>query len=403
MFKITLPSLCVISAFLVLSPFVCLANDGTNWRKHMKRYTLFIFLMTFNAFCLTQEEKDKIYEAIIAEAKMPVDYRSESWVSILGKKHDREYSEVEYEKKIATLNDAIFKDTDKANEARSYLNSLPPSKLLPAFYELTLEGKIRESVDYYKYIDLDETNEYDKASLLYVSKDDAIVREKRDLDEVVIKHSRCEGSIRNAFMWMINPKASYESNFRAYWWLEGRRFMPDIWNDWYPCWQNEMSRKEPRASVIEQLTKDIGGFGTFLFPHLNEAIKEGDDTLDPVLKEVSYSTEVALPSAKDFCEWYSTNHFKYDYPPCEGIRKTIEKVKDPYILSELKGEDTYDDKEKYGDKWAFHAFKRNVFKQVLWQAEDYYKNREYPPDYWYYKLPDEAMYEYSGEIPSVIL
>lgn len=346
--------------------------------------------MTFNAFCLTQEEKDKIYEAIMAEAKYP----------IISQSSDLFLGENIYSITNSQLREAILKDKEEASRAAEHLRSFPPSILIPTFYELKLEGKLRTPVDFYANMYKSETNEYEESSYLYILNNKPIVRKKRGLDEVVIKHSRCEGSIRNAFMWMINPKASYESNFRAYWWLEGRRFMPDIWNDWYPCWQNEMSRKEPRASVIEQLTKDIGGFGTFLFPHLNEAIKEGDDTLDPVLKEVSYSTEVALPSAKDFCEWYSTNHFKYDYPPCEGIRKTIEKVKDPYILSELKGEDTYDDKEKYGDKWAFHAFKRNVFKQVLWQAEDYYKNREYPPDYWYYKLPDEAVYEYSGEIPS---
>lgn len=368
----------------------------------MRKHTLIVLLslLTVNAFCLTQEEKDKIYEAIIAEAKMPVDSRSESWVSILGKQPDREYSEVEYEKKIVTLSEAMFKDTEKADEARNYLNSLPPSTLFPAFYELRLEGKIRESVDYYKHIDLDETNEYDKASLLYVSKDGAIVQKKRSLVRVVIDHSRCEGSVEGDFIIMVNPKASYEGSLRAYWWLEGRRFMPDIWNDWYPCWQNEMSRKEPRELVTKRLTEDIGCFGTFLFPYLNEAIKNGDYSLEPVLKRITYTTEVTLPSVSEFCEWYSTNHFKYDYPPCEGIRKTIEKVKDPYILSELKGEDTYDDKEKYGDKWAFDKLPRKMLKQLLWQAEDYYKNREYPPDYWYYKLPDEAMYEYSGEIPS---
>lgn len=368
----------------------------------MKKYTLFLFvsLMACNAFCLTQEEKDKICEAIVAEAKLPCDYRSETSYlpRFLRKKTNKEPGEVY--KKDVDLFAAIRKDREEAYKASQYLNSLPPSTLIPAFYELTLEGKTRESVDYYAYIDIDETNEYDKASLLYVSKDKVILKKKRSLVKVVIDRSRCEGSIRNVFMWMINPKASYESSFDAYWWLEGRRFMPEIWNDWYPCWQNEMSRKAPRESVTERLAKDIGGFGTFLFPHLNEAIKEGDETLTPVLEEISYRTEVDLPSAKDFCEWYSTNHFKYDYPPCEGIRKTIEKVKDPYILSELKGEDTYDDKEKYGDKWAFHSFARNVFKQVLWQAEDYYKNREYPPNYWYYKLPDEAVYEYPSEIPS---
>ena len=56
--------------------------------------------------------------------------------------------------------------------------------------------------------------------------------------------------------------------------------------------------------------------------------------------------------------------------------------------------------EKYGDKWAFNKLPRKMLKQLLWQAEDYYKKREYPPDYWYYKLPDEADYEYPSEIPS---
>ena len=56
--------------------------------------------------------------------------------------------------------------------------------------------------------------------------------------------------------------------------------------------------------------------------------------------------------------------------------------------------------KKYGDKWAFDMQPRKMLKQLLWQAEDYYKKREYPPDYWYYKLPDEADYEYKSEIPS---
>lgn len=372
----------------------------------MKKYTLFILmsLMTLNAFSLTQEEKDKIYEAIVAEAKMPQTY-------VLSPRSDIIYPrgmipisnitdiDIEDHKKIPSFIN-MHKDEAKANEARSYLNSLPPSKLLPAFYELRLDGKIRDSVDYYAYIDLDETNEYDKADLVRVFENEAIVRKKRELAGIVLRYSRCEGFIKGDLIGMINPKASYESNFRAYLWLEGRRFMPEIWNVWYPCWQNEMSRKKPRESVTEQLVEDIGCFGTFLFPHLNEAIKEGDYTLTPVLEKITYDTDIELPPAKEFCEWYSTNSYKYDYPPCEGIRKTIEKVKDPYILSELKGEDTYDDRKKYGDKWAFHSFERNVFKQVLWQAEDYYNKREYPPDYWYYKLPDEADYEYPSEIPS---
>ena len=378
----------------------------------MKKYTLFILmsLMAFNVFGLTQEEKDKIYEAIVAESKMP--RRKFSPSSCILPKNNT--SQLPPEFAFDTYNETLIRTNPPktnfvgmisklkadANKASKYLNSLPPSKLLPAFYELRLEGKIRESVDYYVTIDIKKTNKYDKADLVCVFEDEAIVRKKRSLVRVVIDHSRCEGFVKGNLIEMINPKVSYESNFDAYWWLEGRRFMPEIWNVWYPCWQNETSRKKPRASVIEQLTEDIGCFSTFLFPYLNEAIKEGDDTLTPVLEKITYDTEIDLPSAKDFCEWYSTNSYKYDYPTCEGIRKTIEKVKDPYILSELKGEDTYDDKEKYGDKWAFHTFERNVFKQVLWQAEDYYKKREYPPDYWYYKLPDEAMYEYSGEIPT---
>ena len=381
----------------------------------MKKYTLFIlmFLTALNVLSLTQEEKEKIYNSIVAEAKLPEDYSSSSLLSIsYARKNTRQlppgFDVDAYVETLIGTNSkqktnfvgTISKLEADANKASKYLNSLPPSTLIPAFYELRLDGKIRDSVDYYAYIDLDETNEYDKADLVRVFENEAIVRKKRELAGIVLRYSRCEGFIKGDLIGMINPKASYESNFRAYWWLEGRRFMPEIWNVWYPCWQNEMSRKKPRESVTEQLVEDIGCFGTFLFPHLNEAIKEGDYTLTPVLEEISYRTEVELPSAKEFCEWYSTNSYKYDYPPCEGIRKTIEKVKDPYILSELKGEDTYDDRKKYGDKWAFHTFERNVFKQVLWQAEDYYKKREYPPDYWYYKLPDEAAYEYKSEIPS---
>lgn len=367
----------------------------------MKKYTLFILisLMAFSVFSVTQEEKEKIFDAIVKKSKAPristvrsrLNYAFRDDCTTITNQH---------------ISEAIERDETTAYEAEKYLNSLPPSTLIPAFYELRLEGKLRTNANYYATMWGSETNKYDKSKYLYILNDPfisngiPIVRKKRELAEIVIRHSRCEGFVRGDLIGMINPKASYESNFRAYWWLEGRRFMPEIWNVWYPCWQNEMSRKKPRESVTEQLVEDIGCFGTFLFPHLNEAIKEGDYTLTPVLEKITYDTDIELPPAKEFCEWYSTNHFKYDYPPCEGIRKTIEKVKDPYILSELKGEDTYDDRKKYGDKWAFHSFERNVFKQVLWQAEDYYNKREYPPDYWYYKLPDEADYEYPSEIPS---
>lgn len=394
----------------------------------MKKYTLIILIasMVLNAFCLTQEEKDKIYDAIIAEAKRPSlltpsSFRSDRsslggelaiGFTNLSSKAAREmlkdsnklnayFEEVEkkYSKELA-VSRAFTKDKEEAEKAAEYLSSLPPSIIIPAYYELALEGKLRTNVYYYSTVLSPQTNKYDESSYLCVINKIPIVKKKADLRGAGAEHLIHCGQtyLEGSLIKMVDPKVSYVGHLEAYWWLEGRRFMPEIWNDWYPCWKNEMAREEPRELIVKRLISDIACFGTYLFPYLNDAIKEGDDSLATVLEAVKYKTRVDLTSVNDFCEWYSTNHFKYDYPPCEGIRKTMERITDPYILSELKGEDTYDAKEKYGDKWAFGDLEREVFKQILWKAEDYYNNREYPPNYWYYKLPDEAKIERSVEI-----
>jgi len=360
-------------------------------KKHM--LLIYISLIVFNAFCLTREEIDRIHAAIVAEAKYPEVRQSHGAMSreTIGFLTNQ------------PLREAIIKDKEEAYKAMEYLQSLPPSVFVPAYYELGLVGKLRlcATTNYYASVENWETNEYEKLSYLYILNNKPIVKKEKNLYDVVADYTkRCGRTtlLNSDLIRMVDPKASYVGSLNAYWWLEGRRFMPDIWNDWYPCWKNEMSRKEPREPVLKRLILDISCFGTFLFPYLNEAIKEGDDSLATVLEAVKYNTRLDLPSVNEFCEWYSTNHFKYDYPPCEGIRKTIERVTDPYILSELKGEDTYDDWGKYGDKWAFGDLDRKMFKQILWKAEDYYNNREYPPNYWYYKLPDEAKIERSVEI-----
>lgn len=353
--------------------------------------TLFILtsLIVLNVFGLTQDEKNKIYDAIVNNAKKPDELISfSSFCDELCANTNKSTREEISDEKAEVIWEAIAKDKEDAEKAAKYLASLPPSTLIPAFYELRAEGKLLTSVYHYVEAMACDTNKYDKSSLLYVSNKKLIVQKKNNLYGVIDDYTRCETYLDGPFIKRV-AKASYVGDLKAYWWLEGRRFMPEIWNDWYPCWKHEMSRKEPRTFVINKLTNDISYFGTFLFPYLYEAIKEGDDSLASVLKAVKIKTDVALPSVNEFCEWYEKNHFKYDYPPCEGIRKTIERVTDPYILSELKGEDTYDDKEKYGDKWAFSELDRKMFKQILWKTEDYYKNREFPPNYWYYKIPDE--------------
>ncbi len=368
--------------------------------------TLFVLvsLMVLNIFGLTQEEKTKIYDAIVNNAKKPDELISfsslcDEFIANTNKSISGEISD----EKAEVIWEAIMKDKEEAEKAAAYLRSLPPSILIPAFYELGLEGKLRllSSVDRYAEVSLSETNKYDQSSILYLSNKKMIVRQKYRLNSVVFDYSRCETYLDGPFIKRV-AKASYVGDLKAYWWLEGRRFMPEIWNDWYPCWKHEIARKEPRTFVINKLINDISYFGTFLFPYLYEAIKEGDDSLASVLKAIKIKTDVALPSVNEFCEWYEKNHFKYDYPPCEGIRKTIERVTDPYILSELKGEDTYDDKEKYLDKWAFGDLDRQMFKQILWKTEDYYKNREIPPDYWYYKIPDEEVIKNDTDFTKVI-
>lgn len=155
----------------------------------MKKYTLFI-LMSLTAFCafgLTQEEKDKIYEAIIAEAKGPRELYSVSGIAPdrLFETNQRSPEE-DCDEKSDPFWEAWNNNKEAARKAAEYLRSLPPSKIIPAYYELKLEGKLRAKVDRYAEIRLSETNKYDKASLLYVSNEKAIVPEKENLGLISI-------------------------------------------------------------------------------------------------------------------------------------------------------------------------------------------------------------------------
>ena len=163
----------------------------------MKKLALLVLisLMTLNSFGLTQEEREKIYEAIVAKAKEP-DLLSPK--DIFGNKRIKQ-----------PLPELISKDISEARKASKYLCSLPPAMLVPAFYELRMEGKLNSAVDYYAIVRISDSNKYDKSSYKYILNNEPIVQKKRKLNEIDSDYLlRCgQTYLEGSLVKMVDPKA----------------------------------------------------------------------------------------------------------------------------------------------------------------------------------------------------
>lgn len=170
-----------------------------------------------------------------------------------------------------------------------------------------------------------------------------------------------------AFPWLSgkgNDLTIPSTLFHYYWWYEGRKYLPNIWTEWYACWQEENKRETPRTLVLNQLASEITGLGYHVFPYLASAL-ENDKTLKKVVE--AYRT----PGRgnwrfTDFSEWYSENRGKFTLPECE----TLDSAKKRFNINVL-------------------PIHESVIEMMnIWQsnAKRYYAENSKNSNYWYYKI-----------------
>lgn len=177
-----------------------------------------------------------------------------------------------------------------------------------------------------------------------------------------------------------------------FWWFEGRKYLPQMWNDWYTCWKFEMANANVRTSVVEKLAVEGGSLGMYAFPYINAAIQSGDNTLDPLIKEIRGTYDLKIPNSSGFVAWYATNSWKYTMPPCEGIANTRRRLANinPGFVQELSGIV----RTNAAGNDISHLGRSFVESFPICESgmSNYYANPPVVPDYWYYKLPDGVEY-----------
>ena len=154
------------------------------------------------------------------------------------------------------------------------------------------------------------------------------------------------------------------TQYHYFWWYEGRKYMPNIWENWYACWQMENGRDNPRELVLNQLANEIAGFGYHIFPYLTNAI-ETDSTLTNVLLSLKGPQHGGWVF-EDFSKWYRENKARFTLPECETLKKTLERT----TLEKMP------------------ISKSNKDNMLRWQKneEQFYTTNSFNNYYWYYKI-----------------
>lgn len=154
------------------------------------------------------------------------------------------------------------------------------------------------------------------------------------------------------------------TQYHYFWWYEGRKYMPNIWNNWYSCWQMESGRETPRKMVLNQLANEITALGYHIFPYLANAM-ETDQTLTNVLVHLRQPHRGGW-IFKDFPKWYRENKIIFALPECETLKTVLNRISlDKMPISESNKND-----------------------MLRWQGneESFYLTNNFLEYYWYYKI-----------------
>ena len=242
-------------------------------------------------------------------------------------------------------------------KAQDELDKLAPSETIPMLFDFIENGK-----------------DVEKKVVVYLEKYGYYTN---FFTEEVYKQIRDQGGVRCgysglgnlAFPWLT--KKSRSKNFNEYeiqyfWWVYDRKHLPNIWQTWYRCWQEENSRPEPRQYVQERLIGDVSCLGFYVFPYLAESLKN-DKSLDTVVEV--FRTYSCFSIKGDFQTWWEGNKDRYAFPEAKGWDHALE------VLN--KG------------KLAVYKSARENMPSWHELAENYYTENNNINRYWYYFLSDK--------------
>lgn len=367
-----------------------------------KRIIFFLYAMTL--FALGQIDKDafeqKIYE-IASEPNIlfwtnnkkstdefePADFwLSDNRMPENGKSIDETIKELNDELKFSNEVKDLM---EKAAASEKYIQNFTPAEILPLSYELLEDDAFcQKTAMYYQ-----SSIKYDSNSPPYKVLDKGLYIYKIP-SKLYHTVRQIQNKIRgdnfynksNAIFDLRSSREIVCGNSEDFWWYEGRKYMPDIWQDWYKCWRSEMTLVIPRTNVIEQLVVDMADFGMYTFPYVEEAIKLGDYSLDPLLKKLNSEYEnYKLPeTCKDFLSWYSTNSCKYALPPCEGLDNARKRITNKRLLEEISCTNTY----LFADNPILHHMSAGNVAKYEKSFAAYAANPPEIPDYWYYLMKE---------------
>ena len=345
----------------------------------MKKFLAFIITLSTISFASGNDGAfEKYQKAIIASGKFP------SWCWMIAVSPNSRHHLNDFGENLADEAKRFHKD---AEEARAYLKALPPKDVwwftIKALEEQTFNGM--KTTPRIKEIDEAAKKNGKKTMAESFSKcnADLYTAEAETLlfDKCGLKFNYSYKSV--AMYWTRKFNIPVISSPRAmyYWWYEGRKYLPEIWNDWYSCWQKEQSREKPRKVVFELLAEDLNQLSYHIAPFGYKAIKDGDGSLTNYFKGVKPVGGIFSRKTEPYTTWWEREQKNCALPACEGLDAASKRLGN---MEELFNEDML-----------------KMIQTLSDAAKEYYSKPRGKTDYWYYNLVDDQ--DYSGEDASQIL
>ena len=177
------------------------------------------------------------------------------------------------------------------------------------------------------------------------------------------------------FVWFDHRNDSLRNfNISIPWlWYEGRKYIQQMWNDWYNCWKLELKRELPRSFILKALSDEAKSYTFFFYPYVYEAIKKGDKMLEKYFKDFYMKDLSSERKYESFVIWWERNKDECALPLCEGFEEAMERLK--------------------GKKTAYTDQNLAYIRDWSTKSRKYYTNPPEQPDYWYYRLKDDYNYD----------
>ena len=251
-----------------------------------------------------------------------------------------------------------------------HLEFMPPSKALPLYFSLLENNQLLND----EIVFFDGINSNSFANIL-----NELIFTKLDINARAVSGNKTPETL---FFWYAGcgfPRTQQT----LFWYYIGLEYLPTLWEDWYTCWKLENKREKPRAAVLQKLAKDLEyEFGYHAYPFIAEAIRQGDETFQPLISILpKYGSYLRLGwkldkpyrfnDSKSFLIWWDENKDDFIIP----AHKKITEVSNVYS------------RNKSGDGFGLDCYKSILkFGKKL---DEYCKLEERPlTNCWYFNIKE---------------